>query len=274
MADAARGAIDKTLSLLSELLGDGGGAGLPRAAERLGLPLSTAHRMVGTLERHGFLTRAGRGRYVAGPELLQLAAPSRATDALVAVGRPILAGLARKTRRMAHLGVLEGDMVTYLLKAASGSADLFTREGMQLEAYCSGIGKVLLAGLPGEEQDRYLTAGPFVSLTERTIVDPDALRSALVEASERDYAIDDGEIDADLCCIAVPVRDGMGQVTAAISVSSRRGPGDGDFDPLPLLAPMREAAADLERKVFGVRRGDSLGPSPRSPEPRAGSNPD
>ena len=72
--------------------------------------------------------------------------------------------LAKRTGLTVHLGVFEGDMVTYLVKAA-GVTDVLTQEGMQLEAYCSGIGKVLLAFLPLDEREQYLAGGPFVRLT-------------------------------------------------------------------------------------------------------------
>src|SRR5262249_17815313 len=148
-----------------------------------------------TFERLGYLARLQRGGYVAGAALIDVARSVRIEPLLVAAGRPVLEELAKTTGRTAHLGVLQEDMVTYLVKAGAAGADLFTREGMQLEGYCSGIGKVLLASLPDEARNAYLAAGPFVRLTSNTIVEPEALRRELDSVSTNDFAFDNAEVD-------------------------------------------------------------------------------
>jgi DNA-binding IclR family transcriptional regulator len=112
-------------------------------------------------------------------------------------------------------------MVTYLLKAGPAARTVFTREGTQLEAYCTGIGKVLLAALPVSAREEYLQSGPFVRLTANTLTDPQELRSELIVVGDRGYAEDNAEMDSDLLCLAVPVRWGEGDVIAALSISTR-----------------------------------------------------
>jgi DNA-binding IclR family transcriptional regulator len=150
-----------------------------------------------------------------------------------------------------QLGTLEGDMVTYRIKTGEGAGDLFTRVGMQLEAYCSGIGKVLLAWLPAGEREAYLATGPFPPLTARTITEPDALRRELAQVREQGYAMDDGEIAEGLQCIAVPVRSSDGRVLAALSASRGRAQVTAN-PPEAILADIRSAAAEVEAVLSGV----------------------
>ncbi len=239
--------LDKALSLLALLARDRGAATVSELAGQAGLPPATAHRIIATLERRGFVTRIARGRYLIGPALIALTTSADLTSVISAAGRPILDALARSTGLTAHLGVLVDDMVTYLVKAGGGDAP-FTREGMQLEAYCSGIGKVLLASLPHVEQERYLSTGPFVPLTPNTIVDPAALRRELGRVRRRGHAFDRQEIHGDLACIAVPIRACSGTV-AAISLASRAG-WDSREGAKASLAPLRAAADRLERRLF------------------------
>ncbi len=111
-------------------------------------------------------------------------------------------------------------MTTYLVKEGDADSASFTREDMQLESYCSGIGKVLLAHLSEADQERYLSGGPFVPLTPNTIVDPHQLRDHLRKVRALGYAIDDSEIAPELTCMAVPVLKSDRSVRLALSASS------------------------------------------------------
>jgi len=110
-------------------------------------------------------------------------------------------------------------MVTYLVKEKGLEADLFTEERMQLEAYCSAVGKVLLANLPEAELAAYLANGPFVALTGRTLAEPAAIRAEVEEVRRSGVGFDRCEIREDLFCMAVAVRGAEGNVVGAISLS-------------------------------------------------------
>lgn len=207
---------DRVIQLLSAILQDEGRSSLTLLAGRLALPVSTAHRLAQRLLAAGLIARIGKGRYRGG---LALAHGADTTAVLAAAARPHLRQLARHIRRTVHLGVWRGDMVMYLLKESGGGPALFTSEGMELEGYCSAIGKLLLAHLPPPRQAAYLAAGPFVALTARTITDPDRLRGHLTEIEQCGFALDDAEVLEDLYCLAVPLRLGDGEIVAALSVS-------------------------------------------------------
>ena len=246
MATPSTRSLGKALELLSQVARDGGKRSISVLAAEAGIPASTAYRIAATFERSGFMTRLRRGHYLPGPTLLRLADASSFKRVLVGVGRPIVEALAKATGCTAHLGVFEDGMVTYLLKAGRAKDKLFTRQGTQLEAYCTGIGKVLLAALPESALEDYLANGPFIRLTANTLTDPRALRAALTEVQVKGYATDNAEMDSDLICLAVPVRDSDGKVLAAFSISIRQA--NGNPNNLRVHLDSLRAAADALTK--------------------------
>lgn len=213
------GTLTKGLQLLEALLGDGGRSGLSAIAQELGMPGATAHRLALTLEADRYIERAAKGIYVPGARLLALAGNFSPRDRLAAELRHPLARLASRFGAYAHAGILEDNMVTYVVKERGGAADLFTVEQMQLEAYCSAIGKILLAALPNTDLDAYLDQGPFIALTPNTITDPAALKEALLCVRESWVAYDRHEVRSDLYCLAVPIWSENGAIRGAISLS-------------------------------------------------------
>lgn len=233
-------ALERGLALLAAVARDGARRSTLDIGQDLGLPIATTHRLATTLAKGGYLHRVRRGHFVAGPALLAVSGAVSAYTAAAEAARPVLAKLAQRTGLTAHLGRLESNMVTYLIKEGDETG-LFTREGIQLEAYCSGIGKVLLAHLPGEDQAEYLASAPFIALTPRTITDPDALRQAFDRIRAEGYAVDDEEVVSGLTCLAVPVPAASGTVTFAISLS-----GSGNWPArhtrVPVLSRLQETA--------------------------------
>lgn len=120
---------------------------------------------------------------------------------------------------------------------------------MQLEAYCSGNGKILLANLPERDREAYLASGPFPALTKSTITDPALLRRELKTIASQGYALDAEEIVEGLACVAVPIRKSDGSTPAAISIS--RGTSGRRWDDATLLDLLWPAAAAIEREAFG-----------------------
>ena len=220
--------LDKGLALFNQIAADGGRTPLAEIADRLDLPASTARRLATSLTRSGMICRIGHGRYDLSFALARRLQSKSVAAQLVVAARPCLAALARASGATTHLGVWENEMVTYLVRVpgrgASPSAG-FTRENGQLEAYCSGLGKLLLSYLPENEREDYLSGGRFVALTERTLTDPEVLRDHLKMVAMRGLSIDDGEMADDLFCLAIPITDDHGVVIAAISASTERGDG-------------------------------------------------
>ena len=243
--------LSRALAMLEAVIAEGASRSIASIARDLGVPVATAHRQVASLIADGYLARQGAGFHVAGPRLLRLLGELDEKQVIANCAAPVLHRLAGNVRCVAQLGTLEGDMVTYRIKTGAGAGDLFTRVGMQLEAYCSGIGKVLLAWLPESDREAYLATGPFPALTARTITAPGALRRELAHVREAGYAIDDGEIAEGLQCLAVPVRSPDGRVIAAIS-ASRSAVQGGASPPEGMLAEIRVSEADIEAILADV----------------------
>lgn len=212
-------ALSRSLALLEAVLANREGRSIPAIASDLGFPRATAHRQVATLVTEGFLMRMSGGRLGPGPRLLALLRLVDETQLVVAAAAPVLHGLAGKLRCLVQLGTLDNDMVTYRIKTGRGAGDFFTKIGMQLEAYCTGIGKVLLAHLPEAQREAYLATGPFPALTPHTITNPARLRQELAGIATQRFARDAEEIAEGLVCLAVPIFGHDGNVVAAISAS-------------------------------------------------------
>jgi len=250
MAGHGAKALDRALAFFSVLMEDKGRTPLAALAHQAALPVPTAHRLVLAFERKGLIARAARGRYIAGMRLAELVPDWRLI--LIQASRAPLRRLALDQRCTAHLGILEGDMVTYLIKEGGTDTDLFTREMMQFEAYCTGIGKVLLGGVEKSVLDRYLSGGPFVRMTPATLTEPARIRAAVEAAAVAGHAFDDAEMAEGLYCAAVPIRDPRGRTIAAISLSSSAAKAANV--PLTSLVPsLTETAQALERKLWPAR---------------------
>lgn len=208
-------AASRTLALLEAVTLDGGRRLATAIVSDLGLAPATGRRLLALLVERQLVMRVGHGRYAGGERLRGLAARVSPHARLIETARPILRRIAQAERGTAYLGVFEGEMVTYLVK--EGVQTSFTREQMQLEAYCTGIGKVLLAQLTESRLEAYLAA-PLVPLTPQTISDPAKLRAELADTRARGYAIDDREMAEDLGCVAVPLPNLRGS-DYAISLS-------------------------------------------------------
>jgi DNA-binding IclR family transcriptional regulator len=191
-------------------------------SRRAGLPEASGYRLIQTLEVVGAVVRDARGRYRPGFVLTGAPGQNALGEALKAAAQPVLDELADRFGATAHLGVLEHGMVTYVAKAvAPASVTVPTQVGAQQEAYCSAIGKVLLAALSDEALDTFLEDGELVALTDRTITDRVVFRREIRRVQETGYALDTGEAHAHLCCVAAAVRDESGRTLAALSIVDR-----------------------------------------------------
>lgn len=237
-------ATERSLAMMEAVIVDGGRSSIAALARGIGMPVSTAHRQTATLVAQGYLAETPGGRHVAGPRLLGLLHRLDEKQVIASVAAPLIDRLAARLGGVVQFGTLENEMVTYRIKAGEGAEGLFTRVGMQLEAYCSAIGKMLLAHLPEGERRAYLAGGPFVPLTPHTITDPAALASELDDVRAQGFALDRAEVTDQLFCIAVPVRGPSGQVVGAVSGSRAQEP-TGE-ERAEILSVLRDSVARIE----------------------------
>jgi IclR family acetate operon transcriptional repressor len=186
-------------------------------SRRVGVPEASGYRLIQSLEAAGAVARDSRGRYVSRWTARSDDVPGG--PRVSARVQQILEDLAARFGATAHAGVLERGMVTYVGKASAPSAvSVPTRLGAQQEAYCSALGKVLLAALEDPALDAYLREGELIALTENTITDPARFRMEIETVRARGFALDEGETHPQLACIAAPLRAAGGQIVAGISI--------------------------------------------------------
>jgi DNA-binding IclR family transcriptional regulator len=219
-------------------------------SRRACLPEASGYRLIQTLEEIGAVVRGERGRYRPGLLLVSLSQNVAIDECLREAARETMAALTLKLNVTAHLGILEGGMVTYVAKFDTPTSIVtHTRPGAQLEPYSSGLGKVLLSALPQSELDNFTLEGELVALTPHTITDRALLLAELETVRRKGFAIDDRESRMDLCCIAVPIRDNEGRIIAAMSASESYD----DMTPArqnELRVALLDAAAALQRKMY------------------------
>lgn len=208
--------VTRALDLLEFLCEAGGQLGLSELAVQSGLPLPTIHRLVRTLVDRGYVRQLPDRRYALGSRLIPLG--EVAGSMLGTFARPELEALVDDLGESANLAVLDGDMVMYVAQVPSRhSMRMFTEVGRRVYPHCTGVGKALLSGLPDEDVRALLSRTGMPAATASTITDPDALLTELARVRAGGHAVDEGEQEIGVRCVAVPVGEGRGAVALSVS---------------------------------------------------------
>ena len=213
-ASAARGAgqprggvqsLARAFAIMEEIARNRDGIGLADLSKRVGLHNSTTFHLVKTLASLGYVRQMPDSkRYRIGRPLFALAASALDEVEMVSLATPILEDLSRETGESAHFSVRMDDAVVVLARTGGkGAFQLNDRAGAVRPAHCTALGKIMLAALPVDQFERYLTRADLTALTPKSITAAEPLRREIAEVR----------------CAAVPVRDFSGQVIGAIGVS-------------------------------------------------------
>jgi len=181
---------------------------------------SKTSRIMQSLEGQGFFEKnVVTGKYRLGMGFFELGMVYAFNFPLRKIIRPHIEQMAKELGLTASWAILKNTKVVVIDRVQNLSIDLFTyRLGLNIPVHSSSIGKVLLAHLPDEEQDKILRSVRMTRFTDATIVEPDVLKESLKTIRERGYATDEGETYKDINCIATPIRDSAGEVIAAINL--------------------------------------------------------
>ncbi|GAA0284571.1 IclR family transcriptional regulator [Cryptosporangium japonicum] len=218
---------------------------LSEIGRRAGLPLTTAHRLVGELTEWGALERDEAGRYRIGLRLWEVASLAPRGLGLRERALPFLEDLYEVTHENVQLAVRDGHEAVYVERITGRHAvNILSRVGGRLPLHATGVGQVLLAYAPPEFQDEVL-AQPLKAFTKETVTDPRRLRAILAEVRRTGIAVCDRLVDPDSLSVAAPIfdPDGAQGVIAALSVVVRS---DG-ADRLSLSPAVRAAARGISR---------------------------
>ena len=220
MNEKLNSGVDKTLSLLEFISQNSRGVSLADIVKAVGIPKTTAFRILGALLAREYVTWDRESeKYSIGLKTLEIGLSGLIGQNIVEISIPHMQELSLAVGETSFLAAYNRGDVVYLYKV-EGTQSMVTRctLGSRRPAYCTGLGKAILANLPIEESDRIFEK-PLEKLTDRTVVDRVRLLEEFARIRVEGYAVDDEGIEHGLYCIAVPVFDYTGQVVAAISVS-------------------------------------------------------
>ena len=237
--------VHRALDVLEALSAAGGTASLSDLAAVCGLPVPTLHRLAGTLADRGYLRQGPDRRYSLGSRLVPLGADAHALLGQRAL--PVLRGLADLAGESANLAVLTAGQAEYVAQVPGRhTMRMFTQVGNRVALHCTGVGKALLAAVPPAQAAKLIAAAPLAARTTATITDPAALHAEIELIRERGYALDEGEMEVGVRCVAVGL---PGTAPMAVSVS---GPAARMTDDLvtDLVSALSAAAGQLRRQ-FG-----------------------
>ena len=220
MADAVPAggvqSVGRVLDVFEAVAAAGGESSISEIALACGLPVPTIHRLVRTVVDRGYMRQLPSRRYALGSRLVPLG--EVAGVMLGASGRPVLEGLVAELGESANIAVLERDRVMYVGQVPSHhTMRMFTEVGRRVYAHCTGVGKAALSLLPDDQVRAFVQRAGMPAQTARTITDPEALILALHGIRRAGFAIDEGEQEDGVRCVAVPVE--AADLRMAVSVS-------------------------------------------------------
>ncbi len=195
------------------------GLSLSEIAEKTGLHVSTAQRMLRTLEKAGFIRRDQETRrYRVGFRVYEIARRSAST--LLEAALPAMRSLSQATGEMCSLAALEGPDIIFLERVqGSHQLQLAGRIGYRAPAYCTSMGKALLAFTPKTELDQILRQTKFKRFTRKTITSIRELEADLDRTRQRQFAIVEEEYDEGVRAVAVPLLDAANRPIAALCLT-------------------------------------------------------
>jgi DNA-binding IclR family transcriptional regulator len=240
---------DRVVDILELLAEDPQGLTVSQISARLGIARSSAHGLVNTLRRRGYLTqsRDAPKRLQLGARLIQLGLNVGDRLELRSAARPTLERLVAETNQSALLVVPDGGELLYVDKIVSESSTVRTdpRMSARRPLHSTSVGKALLAALDDGGARAVLDRVGTAPVTNLTIADPSVLLADLEQARQRGYAVDQQEAFVGVCCVGAPIRDHTGRPIGAISLSTIRE----FFDPERTGPAVQAAAVEISHSM-------------------------
>jgi IclR family transcriptional regulator, pca regulon regulatory protein len=199
--------------------------GIADVAERLGMSRSTTHRYVITLLALGYLRQGARRKYRLGLRVTELGMAALNETSLREQAHADLAELAHRSGYATSIALLEDDEIVYVdrvqgFRRRQRVPGPDVQAGARLPAYCTALGKVLLAHLPEQQRREALSHADLKRRGPNTIVTKGMLRDELAQVLEEGLAVEDQELASGRVAIAAPVFDEAGEITAAIDLTA------------------------------------------------------
>ncbi|MGY8525771.1 IclR family transcriptional regulator [Paracidovorax citrulli] len=194
---------------------------LTEIAQASGLTRAGARRILLTLVGLGYVQADGR-LFRLTPKILDLGFAYLTSMPFWNVAEPIMEGLSQEVHESCSVSVLDGVEIVYVLRVPARKIMTINLSiGSRLPAYCSSMGRVLLAGLSEEELDRTLRASDLRQRTVRTVTDIEGLKAIIAQVRQQGWAQNDQELEEGLVSLSAPIRNRSGQVIAAMNISGQ-----------------------------------------------------
>jgi DNA-binding IclR family transcriptional regulator len=218
----ADGTVGKALDVLEMVAERGGSVRFSELLDISSYPKATLYRLVQTLNNQQMLRHDPvSGTYSLGVRLVRLAHSAWAQSSLAPIARPYIDALSQETGETIHLAQLDRGQVLYVDKRnAVRAIEMFAQAGRIGPAYCTGVGKAMLAYLDKEALEDALKAQSFHRHTKNTIANARDLRAELARIRERGYAFDREEHEPGIICCAAPILSRVGTPLGALSLTS------------------------------------------------------
>ncbi|NQT01987.1 MAG: IclR family transcriptional regulator [Planctomycetes bacterium] len=213
--------IEKALDVLEIFLAHDDDIGLSEIASLSGFNVATTHRIVLTLVKRGYLNqKQKRQKYSLSTKFLQYSNLLSRRMKIRDIAFPIVDALNKMVGESVNIAILDRNEVVYIEHIETNkSLRIFTQVGNRAPLYCTGVGKIFLAHMGDDELQKALNSTDLLPHTPNTITDIKRLKKELELVKTEDVAIDNEEMEIGVKCIASPVKNSEGSVTAAISVS-------------------------------------------------------
>ncbi|MFD1913025.1 IclR family transcriptional regulator domain-containing protein [Halodurantibacterium flavum] len=212
------GGLAKGLRVIEAFEADRPRLTIAEAAQAAGLDRATARRCLLTLTELGYASYDGKF-FALTPRVLRLGMACLASMPLPALVQPALDRLSQMLGESTSVSILDGDEIVYVARAAQRKVmSISLMPGSRLPAFCTSMGRVLLAALPETEARTRLALRPLAARTPLTETDPAAIMARLALVREQGYALIDQEVELGLRSIAVPLTDTHGHVVAALNL--------------------------------------------------------
>jgi DNA-binding IclR family transcriptional regulator len=213
--------LGRAFAILEEIARHREGIGLAELSKLVGLHNSTTFHLAKTMVSLGYIRQERDSkRYRVGRPLFALAASALDENEMVNLATPILEDLSRETGESGHFAVRMGDAVIVIARTSgAGAFQLTDRVGVVRPAHCTALGKIILASLRPDQLKRFLERVELKPSTRKSITDTSALMREIAEVRRSAVAIDDGEFNPEVRCVAVPVYTFTGDVVGALGIS-------------------------------------------------------
>lgn len=220
---------------------------LSEVAQRSGLSRAGARRILLTLHALGYVSTDGKS-YRLTARILDLGFAYLSSMPIWNLAEPVMEGLVAEIKESCSAAVLEGTDIVYVMRVPTRKIlSLTLGVGSRLPAWCTSMGRVLLADLPPEDARAILAASDIRPLTRHTIVDPDLLMQRIAQARRQGWCIVNQELEEGLISTAVPVLNRAGRAVAALNVSGQANRTHARAIQEQVLPPLQRAAHTISR---------------------------